>query len=401
MHEAIPSKAERFEQVRKQLERNAHFYSEIDSSNIILSSFASATLEALESNEKGGVREVIDYLLDMRTDIDGPHAVKLLERGYQADLLQHDESYPRGYERQAVWHEAFAQIDIDIDFMRWGILANNITLRPVQSNVAERYKAVKIISALTAERFDDSISILDIGSSVLHGGLKLLYENMPTSGVLPFKSMEVLSSAESKQRDDRITTLANIALRESVAFGPVMGNDLTDIDDPSVRRWAKSCRFYPNELLKKKAVAEYDALDSLDPSHEKVHFFQGDFANLDRKRFAEVSPVAQWDIITFSTVFYQVSKQEQLAMLINASSLLSENGIIIIQDAPDGNFSKNFNYVTSVIDALAPQNNREKPLLVWENGRCRKAVTGMGKLSVQGQLMTFEDALEARYGAAT
>jgi len=86
-------------------------------------------------------------------------------------------------------------------------------------------------------------------------------------------------------------------------------------------------------------------------------------------------------------------------MRINAYNLLSPNGIIIIQDARDGDFSKPYNYMTRVIDALAPS-NPETPVIEWKSGRCKKAVAGIGKLSVSGTMLALPDALEAQFGEA-
>lgn len=400
MSEAMSSKAERFAQVKNQLEFNAHRYLELDPANATLGYFAKAALAALNRSQKGGLHEVVDYLLEMRDDIDGPHAVKSLERGYQADLMQHDVFYPYAYRNEQSWRRTFEEIDVDNDIMRWGVLANNVTLRPIQSNVAERYKSIKLISALIKDRFDGPISVLDIGSSVLHGGLKLLHEGNSDSPIRPFEAMEVLRSKETNDHDHRLTELANLALRETLTFGPIMGIDMTDIDDPSVRRWAMSCSFYPDELRDPTNIADYIELDTIDPTHEQVHFFQDNFAELDRKNFAKVSPVEQWDIITFSTVFYQATKHERFAMLVNASSLLSDDGLIIIQDARDGNFSTPFNYTTSIIDAQAHTTSREQPLLTWEDGRCKRAATSDGSMIVNGRSSTINEALEAQYGAA-
>lgn len=389
---------ERLKQLETQLELNAYYYTETDPANLTLGYFAKAALIALRNNPGRGFSSVVEHLLELRDDIDAPHAVKLLERGYQADLLEYDDTYPHGYQTEVAWLQAFSNIDVDHDLLRWGVLANNVTIRPLQSNIAERYKTIKLLASFISDRFKKPISHLDIGSSVMHGDYKLLYEANPNSPVKPFKSVEIVNSDKDHTPDERLTKLANVALRQRVSFGHVMGVDITDITDPGVKRWAKSCSFYPDELLKQGEIADYNILDHLDPDHKKAHFFQGDFADLDRRKFTEASPLEEWDLITFSTIFYQVSKQERLAMLVNASSILSENGLIIIQDARDGNFSKPFNYTTSVIDATARHNNPEEPLLLWENGRCNRAALGKGRLIVNGESVPTDVALKERFG---
>ena len=80
-------------------------------------------------------------------------------------------------------------------------------------------------------------------------------------------------------------------------------------------------------------------------------------------------------------------------MIVNALNLLSPDGIIIIQDAPDGNFAKKYNYTTSVIDGTDPRLD-EHQILRWENGRCRRVKIEAGRLGALGMRLTFGELLE-------
>jgi hypothetical protein len=393
-NETMPASGNRIEDFAQRLEINRQYYTVQDPSNKTLAVFAEAALIALE---KPYFRELVLDIFQARPDLPPPYAVKLLERVYQADLLQHDPGYPIGYRDTDAWLREFAEVNDDM--LRSGVVWHSLMYRNLQSNVAERYKTIKLLTALIQERFDEPPSHLDVGSSVLHGDIKLAFNQMHGPERVPFGLIDVTDTDHERATgtpNRYLTELANTALKQQVEFGPMMGIDITDVDDPVTKQWVKSCSFYPDELLDEKRVSEYDELDRLDPHHERVQVFRGDFAAFDFRRFREVSPVETYDIITFSTVFYQVSPHERTAMLVNASQLLSPRGIIVIQDGVGGDFSKRYNYVTSVIDSTE-SNPSEQTLLRWETPRCQKVAPALGKISVGGKLYTFSEALELQY----
>lgn len=382
----------RLDEVRDRLEINRRYYTEDDPANKRLAVYAEAMLHMLE---KPAFREHMEDFLRARPEIDAAYAVKLHERATQADLMQHDAArYPEAYDDVTTWVDAFAAQQEDL--LRDGVISLNLYTRDLQSNIAERYKTIKLLASVLRDRFDEPPSHLDIGSSVLHGDLKLAFGNGSEQAELAFGPIEIVESGEGNEprTEANLTHLANTALQSCVEFGSMMGIDITDITDPSTTRWAKSCSFYPDELLDKRRVDEYDKLDLLDPDRERIPFYQSDFSdpNFDFRKFYKESPVREYDLITFSTVFYQVSARERTRMLINAAQLLSPKGAIIIQDAADGDFSKRYNYKTSLIDNLQ-RSPRERVVLEWETPRCRKATIGMGRLSIAGQLRTLGESL--------
>lgn len=385
---------ERKQRLGELLDANATLYTEIDAANPTLGAFALAAREALAQPK---FQDLLGRVYRLHPLRDEKFDAKLLERVFMADLRAYDPSFPYDYRKPEVWLQRFSELELRSRMKRWRAFRANIN-RPVQSNIADRYKTVKLLAALLGPERWENPSHLDIGSSVLHGDLKLAYEQDGRYG-FSFSPIEIAYDREREQTDYRATELANVALAATVNFGVMTGIDITNIDDPAVRRWARDCSFYPDELLDNEKVGEYERLDRLDPLHKRVGFLQGDFAQMDPRDILRLTPTDGYDIITFSTVFYQVSREDQLKMRINAYNLLSPNGIIIIQDARDGDFSKPYNYMTRVIDALAPS-NPETPVIEWKSGRCKKAVAGMGKLSVSGTMLTLPDALEAQFGEA-
>ena len=387
----------RLEAVQGLLEHNRSYYQR---TNRTLSTFAEAALRALELPY---FQEQLRYVLSVREDLDAMHTVKLLERTYQGDLLENDpEHYPDDYrDDPCMWQKAFMSVEQD-DIRGERVLFNLLT-RNVQSNIAERYKTVKLLAALYRDRFGDEPSHLDVGSSVLHGQLKLAFGHNTPGDALSFGDIKLSSQPELNHdsitheqvlhRERTINALVNKALHQTVRFGAMMGTDITNVDDPSTKRWVESCSFYPDELSDITKRTEYSALEAVDPRHERVGFVRADFSNEgDLEKLHSTAPAGGYDIITFFTIFYQISAQERQRMLDHAAGLLSDNGIIVIQDAVDGNFSKDWNYTATIKDNARPDID-DQEILRWKTPRCNEARLGLGRLSLQGNTLPVDEAL--------
>jgi hypothetical protein len=388
-----------FDEFRYRLEINQRYYREDDPANISLSAFAEAALHELEEPY---FREMVEDTLSARVNEKPSTIVKLFERAYQADLLQHEQDYPNpSYRSPEAWIEEFKAVDEDMT--RWGVVWHTLRHRNLQSNIAERYKPVKVITALLSDRFESPPNHLDVGSSIMNGSIKLAFNRPDNPGEVPFGQIDIMAPesrySSYERKDYYATRLANRALREHVEYGTMIGTDITDVNDPVTDLWAQSCSFYPDELMDERKVQEYMQLKHLDPHHERVLAFRGDFTNSHHvRKLRDFSPVEAFDIITFSTIFYQLkNKQEQLDMLIHASQLLSERGVIIIQDGIDGDFSKKYNYVTWLRDGMAADSTSDQELFRWETPRCQKAVLGVGKFAMGDKLQTISEAFSSRY----
>lgn len=388
-----------FDEVVGRLQHNFWYYREIDPTNKSLSAFANASLQAIATMPF--FRQNILDAISLRTDLNPAHIIKLGERCYQADLLTHDQNYPEGYDTAEVWLRAFEIIEHDD--ARSEMLAMRILTQRVQSNIAERYKMVKLLGEVYRERFSSPPSLLDVGTSELHGPLKLAFDD-EVFGSAAFNQIEVTdpvderfmefikSGEQSAELNPVVTALANKALRQCVEFGPIAGVDMMNADDPAIKQWVYGCSFYPDELRDQAKVQTYHTLERLDPEHQRVGFSQIDFANpADIELFKRATHDATYDIITFFTVLYQAG-DERAAMIEHAEALLNEGGLIVIQDAPGGNFETPYNYTTSIIDS-ARKDLGEQKIAHWRTPRCNELMLGLGKLCINDRLMTFDQAL--------
>lgn len=366
------------------------YFTESEPANGMIGTFARAVQCKLSTDF---IDEVFEKMHTRNSALDPHYAINKFLRGMQADLLQHNPLYSQGFEELQPWFEAFDEISLD--HSRKQTLLYNVTERDIQSNVANRYKAVKFIAALMADRWEGEPSHLDVGCSRLHGSKKLVYESDSHNNILPFSPIDILDTDNNEHFMENIhmSALVNLALSQHVEFGTVNGIDITNIDNPLIKHWAKACSLKPNELLLPNKKAEYELLDGLDPKHQRIGFFRGDFSsNTEVKAFRDWSSTRDYDIITFSTVFYLGSKAARRNMLVNAANVLSENGIILILDAPDGNFEKPYNYYLSAIDGQNIENG-EQTILRFNNGRCEKAMLESGTLLFPGGEQTIEEVL--------
>lgn len=347
--------------------------------------FATAARMAIEHED---FYDLVYEIHESQPRVKPKEVVNILHRGYQADQLelrrQNLSSYPEGFDDTEKWLSTFAEVEDDM--IRLGILSNNVCRNRIQSNIAERYKTPQLLASLMRDRLGDNPSVLDIGCSELHGGIKLVYSNQPDSMCKPFEPIQLSYNHHNRlfMPSKRLSRLSNLAIAQEIDYGEVVGVDITRIDDWHVKQWAKSCSFRTDELRDPAKEAEYDLLDTLDPQHQRVRFYNGDFSvETDVREFINQSPIDKYKIIIFSAILYQSEPDEQQAMLKHAYELLDEDGIILIQDDREGNFEQKYTFVASVIDAHDIDAG-EQEIIRWESGRCKKGIVEDGLICLDG-----------------
>lgn len=391
------------------LRYNEVHFSERDQRNRALGAFATATLTALEANDFLG--RCIWDVIDSRPEMTPAHAVKLSERSAMNILREIDPTYPYAYRKPIMWlhgYEAIANSEDLRERFRTTMLTHD-----VQSNVSERYKILKLLGLAYGDRFDGPPSILDIGTSALHGVIKLAFEGTEKAPDLRFGDMRIvdaMSVSEIKQmrsgelqpqQNQALTALGNCALRQTVQYGNIRGLDLADIDDPAVRSWIKNCSFYPDEERNPENVREYDLLETLDPHHERIQFSQLDIGSSVGINKLRKELKNRYDIIFFSTVLYQTAtRHDQIKMITNAAYMLSERGVIVIQDAVNGNFESPFEYTATVKDFEHPT-TQDQEIMRWKTPRCVEGMFSSGTLAIDGEVLTLPEALSKRVTATS
>lgn len=358
--------------------------------DIKIAHFSGAALELLE-DPTSNFRLSIESMIEFRSDPEGssfisadyrpsghPVERKALTARYAGNLIQkaiqHEFiytphlNYPLEIKTQEDWKREIQRL-LD-DPARYDSFDANIWWREIQSNVSDRYKGVKLAYQYYRDQLPDEVSMLDVGCSLNLGYKKILSHET-------FRKASIFSDISAEG-------IINNAIRRRITAKNAVGVDAWDVREQSSRRWIRSCSFYPSELLSVRKVLNFDrtALRSVD----NLYYFHHDFSDQETP---EEWDGKKYDVITFITVLYECSEEQRKQMLENATELLSENGIIVIQDLVDvvkdpqtGEF--NFKYyddftVPGLYKTIAWAPHRgEKPqiLIEWENARCLSAVPG-------------------------
>lgn len=214
--------------------------------------FCAAVKEMI--TEDRAFAETINAFIEDRPDITPSHQVNIMRHGVQKQLLRkiHDPKnpYPAAYADPEKWKGALAMIAAPYSAENEEFYFD-IRYRTVQSNIAERYKAFALIGSLATARFDEPLSVLDIGCSQNQGLKKLALAHLGSS----FGSIEVMRETKNNgdglkiAADQTLSGLANELLRGNLPIGQSSGIDVMSADDHGNQEWAKACSFYPGELL--------------------------------------------------------------------------------------------------------------------------------------------------------
>jgi hypothetical protein len=384
-----------------------------------------AAAEEIIHGEFGGqLEQILEFREHTRPPLEGHHAMNFIRRALQKQYLKmYPDQYPILFDEVEMNRRAIREMLKD-ESVFWDF-DGDLQHREVQSNVAERYKAFKLIAHMYRDRLGSDPSILDVGCS-LNLGLK----KMALSGHHTFDSIEVLAQSRGEvAKDYDLERAANKLIASRLAIGASMGVDVFSPDFNNIE-WVRSCSFYPGELLKPARIMTFDDL-----SHKEVAgigFHRGDFTN-DQEMAGLPTNFAktQWqnkrsrdevtqeslfemakfmgerhrekglfDMAVFCTSMYLMDQEQRLKSIERARGLVRRSGIIVIQDfaeldprEPTGlQFHENFSYDTYpyrtyVISPRGPE-IRPQHIFSWENGRAHKLRLESGRLSVKGEVKT-------------
>lgn len=380
-----------------------------------IAAFARVALRRVREDHKWS--SIVHDFLTERPDLSPSYRSNLFLRAVQADQIANNQNYPKAHENTEVWEHTFD--DIGQDFERLGQIVVNLHGSNTMSNIAERYKAIKMVLLMMGHRFDD-VSILDIGCSLNHGLKQLVLNKGGSFSRYKFGKVEVSIGPDIGEDPSlQIPSLGYTAMfnrlmnRKRANIGPSLGVDIMNSEDPVIQEWAISCSFYPSELLDTRRVRNARRLEKKQP--KQVGFYREDFTDLDHKRFREKSPVSSYDVVVLSTILYQLNPEERAAMIANAKKYTSPDGLIIIQDFAslktdpissmrtlefdDHWYAHPYKYRTYVIDMQDPDEQLQE-IFLWENGRCDRVALGTGRIAVKNAFVPVAEAFDYALRAA-
>ncbi len=346
-----------------------------------IAAFCQALLTILRKAEE--YPDLIDCISRTSSESVPSYTVNRLLRAFQRQLMYSEPTYPRAYITEPVWLESIT--DIFHNVRKFKMFKADLLEKDVQSNVVERYKAAKLVMSLLQNQLGAAPSMLDIGCSRNHG-LKKLKLN------LPFKPIKCAVKTLGQMPSAFLDRLLNETLQSGLSLSSCTGMDVVPLSVGMDAAWAKSCSFYPSELLHEATVAEYDYLDKL---HLRgVNFVEGDIANCQ----STLLNSQKFDVIFLSTLLYQLTPDERAKVRRNVTHFLTEDGIIVYQDystidSTDSSlefennwFSRVFPYRT-IIEFRTGGEQQLYEMFRWSNGRCETWIPGKDLSAILARTM--------------
>jgi hypothetical protein len=259
-----------------------------------------------------------------------------------------------------------------------------------QSNIPQRAKALKLgfMALRKAGLIEQYAGILDLGTSQAKT-LKMLSLQRSFEPVTVYTEGDQQHGFPVLEIDSkRSQKIKRLLADKSVQFGPLLGIDQYNMNDPMNKFWSKSCSFYPKELLRPKTIELYDSLEN---TVEEVKFAQANITDPVGMRNAIEKD--RYSVANFSAVLDQLTLEDQAEALSiafeHADNVIVSDFMYFDDSSPSGiNFKDTWQaepYVTS----LVTQSNEgfiHEPLFEWTSGRCMGMIPNLGSKVVKNLL---------------
>ena len=356
-----------------------------------IAAYALAVEESLDAKDK--LHDFITELLDAQDMGSTTLATKIL-RATQRQILfggwdDTEGEYPRSFHTPDQWHKAFDWVLAEEGSERDEQFFSDVWSRTLQSNVPERYMAVKafIVLARKMGRLG-TVRMLDIGTSQMAG------INLMASG-LAFPATNYMQGAPIADTLDlqRTATMHHIINAELGDFSAV-GADKYSLKDGW--EWAWACSHYPHELEDEARVERVRSL--MGELYPNVRFFQANFTDLEPRRdeLRQQHGTEKFTITHWSNVLEQLNQNDRDDMIAEAAPLTEEfmvvNGFLKLDPRNhrrllplDDWFAQNvpYPYKTFVRDMKAGD-ERWRPVFEWSNARMHRVTMGYGRIALLG-----------------
>lgn len=363
-----------------------------------IGAFYQAVLDDVTIN--GHVRDLIIDVAQSRPHLDPTPLMQLLLRGFQDRLLKLDKNYPMDYTDAGAWKAG-------MDFVlskpeHEEVLLYNLMNREVQSNIDNRYRSIQLIvpALRRAGRLGREFDIIDFGCSRNH-----CLKKMAIAGDLVDMSFEGvlvgdLVDGEYIQGGAQRQYFINRYLRDTVDMRRGLGIDIIDLNDKASADWARSCSFYPSELVEEKIDTgqdygglasrrtQYLILDNVNPRN-KVRFLHADLLDQTAASFKEiVGDMYGAELAVASTMLYQHTPEDRNKIIDLMEDSVGPDGFVVVQDFatvdPENpsrlkfykNWTQSWRYNTIFKDKKS--SGEWQVAFRWDGGRCDKLVISDG-----------------------
>lgn len=305
--------------------------------DIYVRAFCRATIPELMEGGKlrPHMEEIFSFRRRHQSYFPEVYAGRILMRAVEKQALKYlpPDIYPVQFSKEAAWKN-----ELYDGALQYDELAEDIVLRNIQSNIPERYKSFALVTHLFKDRLGQAPTVLDVGDS-LNLGLKkwkTMAENpfRATRAIRPVHGERYLGHEfeEDHEASEKIEQLLNRAPNLGLGFGfdiqPIPKND------PEAYMWGLACSFRPGELIfDNRRVKEFRTLSQSDipgiVTYQRPVDVR-DAESLDQVK--EFLPGNKADLVTCSTVFYQLTGKQIFDALRNLKELCHDGSLIVIND---------------------------------------------------------------------
>jgi hypothetical protein len=280
-------------------------------------------------------------------------------------------SYPSEYETPSHWIQELQDIlKLDSTLEPFSEFAYDLKLNVLHTCIPERYKSLKLLTLLHADRFNEPPKLRDIGCS-LNYGLKMIASN------IAFEELIVTNEEEN----NKLSRTLNYILTQPVVIGPSIGIDTWRNEDERQNEWVNSTILRPADMTDQKKQALRAKLDADTPttiSQLHVSFIDPSLRTVDTK---------EYEITSMITAMYQSDEAARRELVDNVIATSSDKGLFLVQDfaSPDPtnpqrlHFADNsvsaYAYKTLVLDMQQPKRGFQE-LMTWKNARSNNVILG-------------------------
>lgn len=354
-----------------------------DGKDKYIGAYAVAMAEVVEEQREG---DFLQTVFTHRPSLHGGYAANLLLRGAQKQKLDlqsefAERSYPEGYDAPGKWGGFLRRLISNAN--DYPDFSYDMQVRNIQSNISERYKGIKLAAHMYRRSLGENPTILDIGCSQNLGLKKIAlvprfkFDKVKVRHHGRFGISPILIDDVSR------SLRANRLINSKLDIGPSVGVDLPfdERNERQERLWARACSFYPSELLNDNLRRRYVNFQNAD-TPDKVKIAYAD-ARSPTQLDSAVGVKQKFDLVSLSTILYQLSPSNRICLLENAMKKAKKDGLLVVQDFAkvvddhDGNLEfiddwtkQSYSYRTNIID-MKHEGAGFKEAFAWESPRCR------------------------------
>lgn len=320
-----------------------------------LRSFYGAVVQMVDEGEP--LANTLLAVKQHRPGLTDKHLVNLLFRAVQAIEFDNGNLGYKDFQEEGQWIDELTKITTDPRLSKQ--FRQILLTRSTNTTIYQRYAGPY---AVIAHLYDGiGVRVADLGCGGNYGlrGIELQERFQEINDLTPQSYVSTLLS-------QKINLLEGLAV------------DKEKPDREENRKWRLACSFYPQELDQLPSIHEFEARIV---NAGKVRFIRADL------RTCKGLSREDQDVVILSTVLYQLQFHEQNTLLEKARSMLTENGIIIVQDFAARNpkhpdrldfgeswFKDPFSYRTYITGKKIGDVFLEA--LRWHSGRCQSVMAG-------------------------